>query len=415
MNTDQKDPQPDLAMVCIPAKQESHGNHIRSEFPMVSTPIEARPLQSLPPPSSKTVENCGEGEEEKKHEKEHKRRSKNWTRIETLKLIRIRSEMEPRFSRSGRKSELWDEISEALRKEGMSRDAQQCRDKWEKLTAGYKEVREGVREKEDYPFYEDLDALLSGKAQRKEAQRIELQKENEAYERSDGEETEDASNFPARKRRRFVNCSGGGSCSEEMMETLKELLESLMTRQHRFFVDLLESIERREKIREKNRQEREEKWREEDRAQRVLFQNAMILLTKKLVNDGGNTSEVAGGGSAPAPEKEVPVVGIGGGLKKRSKNWKRTEVLLLIKLRTEMEERFAKSTRRAGLWDEVAELLCAEGVKRDGKQCREKWDKLMAEFKDVSDGKRDSGDSPYFADLLARGSSSLDNPTAVIE
>jgi hypothetical protein len=42
-----------------------------------------------------------------------------------------------------------------------------------------------------------------------------------------------------------------------------------------------------------------------------------------------------------------------------------------------------------------------QGIKRDGKQCREKWDKLMAEYKDVSDGKRDQQESPYFAELTS--------------
>jgi hypothetical protein len=89
------------------------------------------------------------------------------------------------------------------------------------------------------------------------------------------------------------------------------------------------------------------------------------------------------------------------GPKRRSKNWKRAEVLQLIKLRGEMEGRFGKSTRHAPLWDELAELLSVQGIKRDGKQCREKWDKLMAEYKDVSGGKRDQRESPYFAELTS--------------
>lgn len=92
-------------------------------------------------------------EKEKEKEKEHKKRSKNWTRSETLKLIRLRTELEPRFAKGGRKSELWDEIAEALQNDQICRDAQQCRDKWEKLAAGYKGVRDGVRDREDNPFF----------------------------------------------------------------------------------------------------------------------------------------------------------------------------------------------------------------------------------------------------------------------
>eukprot|EP00262_Sarcandra_glabra_P002154 TRINITY_DN1240_c0_g1_i1.p1 TRINITY_DN1240_c0_g1~~TRINITY_DN1240_c0_g1_i1.p1 ORF type:complete len:409 (+),score=46.08 TRINITY_DN1240_c0_g1_i1:196-1422(+) len=408
MNADQKGPHPPLAMICVSTKQDPNqhrnpasGTQIPADLPDRPgfSPIEARPIQSFPP---KTLENGDGRDEEKRREKEHKRRSKNWTRIETLKLIKLRSEMDSRFSRIGRKSELWDEISDTLRSEGVCRDAQQCRDKWEKLTASYKEVRDGVRDKEDYLFYNDLDHLFSGK-QRREIE-IEI-----GTVKSDGEETEDG-DFPARKRRRAIK----NAPIDETMEDLKDLLESLIERQHRFFLDVLDSMERREKKRERDRQEREERWREEDRAQRLVFQNAILLLTKKLVNDGVGVRCSSDSG-VPGPEN---LAGGGGVAKKRSKNWKRGEVLMLIKLRTEMEGRFGKSTRRGVLWEELAGLMCAEGVNRDGKQCREKWDKLMAEFKDVTDGKRDRTDSPYFADLIAttaRGSSSLHDPTDSVE
>ncbi|GLJ37074.1 hypothetical protein SUGI_0751240 [Cryptomeria japonica] len=55
-----------------------------------------------PPQSAKTEED----------DKKHKRRSKNWTRVETLKLIKLESVLEPQFSCSWRKTELWDEIEE---------------------------------------------------------------------------------------------------------------------------------------------------------------------------------------------------------------------------------------------------------------------------------------------------------------
>ncbi|OAE24226.1 hypothetical protein AXG93_3083s1040 [Marchantia polymorpha subsp. ruderalis] len=56
-----------------------------------------------------------------------------------------------------------------------------------------------------------------------------------------------------------------------------------------------------------------------------------------------------------------------------------------------MDSQIVKSTRRAALWEELAELLAAQGIKKNGKQCQEKWDKLMAEYNDVADGKRDQG------------------------
>eukprot|EP01018_Ginkgo_biloba_P014664 Gb_06474 [translate_table: standard] len=444
-----------LAMICVPIKQESplqkserntQGQSASksiaeepnsSEISIAAQPLAVLPPASRPPPVSNPGPPCAENgshetetEDDKKREREHKKRSKNWTRMETLKLIRLRTELEPRFARSGRKSELWDEIAESLQRESISRDAQQCRDKWEKLTAGYKEVRDGLRDREDNPFFEELDPLLSGKAQRKErneqkeiAKETVIVNEQAAINRdsdnhmnkenflTEDEETEEGS--PARKRRKgpakYITATD--------LDAVRELLESLVSRQQRFFTDLLDSMERKEQIREQIRQEKEEKWRAEERAQRCVFNNAMIVLTKKLMDEtkasgGLGLGGVEGMGFEPgsAQRQQVGVIGGvgmgagggGGGVpKKRSKNWKRAEVLQLIKFRAEMETRFAKSTRRAALWDELAELLGKEGIKRDGKQCREKWDKLMAEYKDVSDGKRDRGESPYFAELTA--------------
>lgn len=360
-----------------------------------------------------------EAEEDRKRAAEHKKqRSKNWTRAETLKLIRQRAEMEPRFARSGRKSELWEEIAESLRRESVARDAQRCRDKWEKLTASYKEVRDGLRDRQDFPFFDELDPLLSLKPQKAAAVAAAAAANFVAAETpsnfpTDDEMTEEGS--PAGKRRKTA--ARGLTATD--LDAVRELLESLVNRQQRFFVDLLDSIERKEEIRERIRQEKEEKWRAEERAQRGLFNNAMIVLAKKLVDgDAGfcgfdaafcgfedcKPKPPTGGTEQTDPEAGAagPIVGgSGGGPKKRSKNWKRAEVLRLIKFRAEMESRFTKSTRRAALWEELAERLGAEGIKRDGKQCREKWDKLMAEFKDVSDGKRDRSESPYYAELTA--------------
>ncbi|KAG9455813.1 hypothetical protein H6P81_000321 [Aristolochia fimbriata] len=361
----------------------------------------------------KAAEMDGEAEEDKKREREHKRRSKNWTRMETMKLIKFRTEMEQRFLRSGRKSDLWDEISEKLKREAISRDLQQCRDKWEKLTASYKEVREGAREKVDFVFFDALDPILSGKTHKIGETLVRRVEAEENQLDSDGDEADAVTmteyDFQAKRRR---------SSGIETVEALKELLETLIERQQRFFAEVLESIERREKIREKIRRETEEKWREEDRAQSFVFQDAMILLTKRLV------AETAGSAAARCPSDSgdgvsgasPPAVTAGGGrLKKRSRNWKRWEIELLIKARRGMEARFAKSTRRGALWEEVAAALRAEGVKRDGKQCRDKWDKLVAELKDVSDGKRGREDCRHFADLIALPSPQTANPTAAVD
>lgn len=437
-----------LAVICISAIKQEEGSNPRHS--MAAQPVSSRPpAGSLSPGPSPY--HSREMEMEKDKEKHNKKgRSKNWTRQETLKLIRHRTELEPRFARTGRKSELWDEISEALKRENINRDAQQCRDKWEKLMASYKEVRDGLRQRDDNPFFDELDPLLSVKsatAKQKDKEAPTHVNRNSSGDNnfpSDDEETAEEGSPPTPKRRK----AEGGYMMTAEVEAVTELLESLVSRQQQFFAELLDSMDRKEQMREQIRQEKEEKRREEERAQRSMFHNAVIVLTKRLMDGSGcpeplgfelgtgvkNSQQFDGGSGNGGTGVGLPIpgsvlrhhhqfdggggraaggVGVadgsgGGGVvnvcmvpKKRSKNWKRVEVLQLIKFRAEMEARFAKSTRRAALWDELAELLGAEGIKRDGKQCREKWDKLMAEFKDVSDGKRDRSESPYFAELTS--------------
>eukprot|EP00252_Welwitschia_mirabilis_P000645 TRINITY_DN10626_c0_g1_i1.p1 TRINITY_DN10626_c0_g1~~TRINITY_DN10626_c0_g1_i1.p1 ORF type:complete len:421 (-),score=91.45 TRINITY_DN10626_c0_g1_i1:225-1487(-) len=380
-------------------------------FSSSSSVVENPPNPSLLPPPPQAATN-NEAEEE---DRKHKKRSKNWTRVETLRLIKLRTELEPRFSRGGRKTELWDEIAEGLRKEQFFRDAQQCRDKWEKLMAGFKDVREGLKDPNDNPYYDDLQPLLSGKGFRcrdrdKDAS---LKKEGDFEEASRvWSENGDDEGLVERSLRKRKRCGRYGPISD--IEAVKALLEVVISRQQRFFKELLESLEKKEQIREQMRQEREEKWRAEERAHRNVFNNAMIVLAHRILGekapsemglvsagDAEGTTVPAGTASASVP---VP--------KKRSKNWKRGEVLQLIKLRGEMETRFANSARRAALWEELAEMLARQGIKRDGKQCREKWDKLMAAYKDVIDGKREEGDLSYFAELKAIVGAKLDDTKA---
>lgn len=66
---------------------------------------------------------------------------------------------------------------------------------------------------------------------------------------------------------------------------VQRLLDSVIARQKMFFTDLLESMERKEAIRERIREEKEENWRAEERAQLGVFNNAMLALTQELLSD----------------------------------------------------------------------------------------------------------------------------------
>ncbi|XP_057827693.2 trihelix transcription factor GT-2 [Cryptomeria japonica] len=369
-------------------------------------------------------EDEAEGEDNKKKEKErehHKKRSKNWTKAETSKLIRLRTEFEPRFAKGGKKSEIWDEIAEAFRNDQFCRDAQQCRDKWEKLAAAYKGVRDGAKDRDDNPFFEEMHPLLGGKvlsrkdkerdrdqeaaelskvavvssetaARDYEADHNDAAKRNYDYYRDEEEWEADMVAQRGKKRRlrpKYIAVSD--------LSAVKDIVGTVFEKQQELFRDVLENVERREQMRELARQEKEEKWRAEERAQREVFQKAMLVLLQRLVGDGAGNFE---SGALTIP----PVSSFDGNnqvLKKRSKNWKRAEVLQLIRLRGEMDSKFSESTRRGLLWDQLADCLMAQGIKRDAKQCKEKWDKLAAEYKDVVDEKKDASLSPYFAEVAA--------------
>lgn len=358
-------------------------------------------------------------EEDRKQEREHRKRSKNWTRSETLKLIQARTIFDSKFGRAGKKSELWDQIGDVLQKEGFSRDAQQCKDKWEKLSASYKEVKDGIREKDDFVFYDDIHALMSGKSKKRDREGEEAIRGGHEVGHVDDMELDLSGEFGLRvdesphfyatsaNADTFADTRPAHSMDDNThvkngvkytsvtdLRAVQELMDSYLAKQRRFFANLLDEVERREQLKERLRQEREDRWRAEEREQRRVFTNAMIILTQRLLGEPSNASFTTAGANSFENLSDEQ-----GGLKKRSKNWKRSEVLQLIKLRTAMDSKFSMPTRRAALWEEVAETLGAQGIHRDGKQCREKWDKLMAEFKDVADGRRDQSESPFFMEL----------------
>ncbi|KAH7298990.1 hypothetical protein KP509_25G068400 [Ceratopteris richardii] len=390
-----------------------------------------------------------------------------------------------------------------MQKNLFSRDAQQCRDKWEKLMAGYKEVRDGLKHKDENPYYEDLHPLLSNRAPKRGREQdasqdlhqspiaepvkpittTEAAQPSLSFHPHHASQTMPSNNhyfqpvtavlidthspltsFPigghqlhhpislnnissdelpfrslhaeACYPKLSTDCHTMSSAGEEDddhhgrkekrrkglkylstvdLHAIQRLLDSMLIKQQAFLKELLDGMERKEELRERQRQEREERWRVEERDQRQFYTEAMQLLAQKLTAHNGAREVSTVKVEASVPLNGGPIDG-NSSLKKRSKNWKRSEVLELIKLRGEMEERFSKSARRAALWAELAEMMSDHGIRRDGKQCREKWDKLMSEYKDVLEGKKDRGNSPYFlevqASLIGGGLVIVDNPDA---
>eukprot|EP00250_Pteridium_aquilinum_P018000 c2388_g1_i1 orf=457-1509(+) len=270
-------------------------------------------------------------EDEGRREREHKKRSKNWTRPETLKLIKERSDFDVKFGRTGRKAELWDAIAESLQRESFARDGQQCKDKWEKLSAGYKEVKDGIRDKEDFPYYEELHMLSFERLKRRHQEKeigLDFLKEKQDVCSIDELELELGGEFtstlaacvdaqpkqssdeqiPSNKERKELK-----NVAAIELSAVQELMERMLAKQQKIFVDLLNAVERREQAKEQIRQEREDRWRAEERAQRHVLNNAMVLLAQKFLD------EHSGPGMATLSTGSENALDASGRLKKRPK------------------------------------------------------------------------------------------------
>lgn len=63
-----------------------------------------------------------------------------------------------------------------------------------------------------------------------------------------------------------------------------------------------------------------------------------------------------------------------------------------------MDHQFTHSSRHVAMWDRLTECLLGQGIKRDNKY-RENWDKLMADYKDVTNSKHDQCESSYYTEF----------------
>ncbi|CAM6096048.1 unnamed protein product [Calypogeia fissa] len=89
--------------------------------------------------------------------------SKRWPKPEVQALIRLRSQMEPRFQEAGPKGPLWEEISTSMACLGYSRNAKRCKEKWENINKYFRKTKETNKKRPDNaktcPYFHQLDML----------------------------------------------------------------------------------------------------------------------------------------------------------------------------------------------------------------------------------------------------------------
>lgn len=123
------------------AMQEKHRSEVDSEDNKSSE--DDSPEKSSQPKSSKT----------------HKRNK--WKPEEVKKLIKMRRELHSKFQVVKGRMALWKEISTDLMSEGINRSPGQCKSLWTSLLQKYEESKSDKKSQKSWPYYEDLDNLLS--------------------------------------------------------------------------------------------------------------------------------------------------------------------------------------------------------------------------------------------------------------
>ncbi|KAJ1413275.1 Myb-like domain [Sesbania bispinosa] len=89
-----------------------------------------------------------------------KRRNK-WKEEEVKKLIGMRWELNDRFQVVKGRMGLWEEISQTLLANGISRNPGQCKSMWTSLVQKYEEVKNEKDGKKSWPYLEDMERILS--------------------------------------------------------------------------------------------------------------------------------------------------------------------------------------------------------------------------------------------------------------
>ncbi|KAL2610082.1 hypothetical protein R1flu_028655 [Riccia fluitans] len=145
------------------------------QLPQITPPAPPPPVQAPPPTLSVVIpephhsgvgvgSGGGSGGDEQGHEKESfDPNSKRWPKPEVQALIRLRSQMEPRFQEAGPKGPLWEEISTGMACLGYNRNAKRCKEKWENINKYFRKTKETNKKRPDNaktcPYFHQLDML----------------------------------------------------------------------------------------------------------------------------------------------------------------------------------------------------------------------------------------------------------------
>lgn len=186
----------------------------------------------------------------------------------------IRAQLDPTFMETKRNKPLWEVISTKMKDKGYNRSSEQCKCKWKNLVTRYKgcETMEPEGMKQQFPFYNELQAIFAARMQRmvwneaegsveggskKKTTQLSWDDEDENNEESDG----DQKGTTGGKKKRKINKNNPGSSNTSggnVSNCVKEMLEEYMKQQGEMEMQWMNAYE----AREEERKMREIEWRQ---------------------------------------------------------------------------------------------------------------------------------------------------------
>ncbi|CAI9298668.1 unnamed protein product [Lactuca saligna] len=176
-----------------------------------------------------------------------------WSVQETGEFLMIRAELDPRFMEIKRNKLLWEVISRKMKERGYNRSAEQCKAKWKNLVTRYKgcETVEDDSVRQQFPFYNDLDAIFTARMQRMLWTETEGSKKRMMPFSSDDDEESDLEK--TKKKKVAIKSSNIGTYSNT-----KEILGEFMKQQMQIEKQWMKAFEEKEE----ERRSKEMEWRQ---------------------------------------------------------------------------------------------------------------------------------------------------------
>ncbi|GKC27164.1 trihelix transcription factor GT-3b [Tanacetum coccineum] len=192
-----------------------------------------------------------------------------WSIQETRDFLMIRGDLDQTFLETKRNKLLWEVISGKMKERGYNRSAEQCKAKWKNLVTRYKgcETVEHDGMRQQFPFYNDLQAIFTARMQRMlwmETEGVGSGSKKRVMQLSsddddDNEESDqEKASVGKNKKRKAIKISMGNNPSSSNAGNTKEILDEYMKQQMQIDMQWMKTFE----AKEEERKLKEMEWRQ---------------------------------------------------------------------------------------------------------------------------------------------------------